>query len=134
MKIPPFSLICLIASSIPSFWYCPGLASRPVSGNTTPTGISLGAVTGLLVAPAAQSPPQQQSRRCQYQCPLHVHSLSGLGLAFHPTLRIWPIPPSLSTARRTDGILHKASPLSSSRFKTKPRSEHSAKRSASRSL
>ena len=39
--IPPLSLICLIASSMPSRWYCPGFASRPVMGITTPTRISL---------------------------------------------------------------------------------------------
>src|SRR5260370_4642004 len=35
-KTPPASLICLIARSIPSFWYCPGLPSFPVIGRTTP--------------------------------------------------------------------------------------------------
>src|SRR5271168_3924365 len=38
--MPPPSLISLMASLMPSRWYWPGLASRPVMGITTPMGMS----------------------------------------------------------------------------------------------
>src|SRR5713101_863970 len=39
-EIPPLSLIFLMASWMPSLWYCPGLPSRPVMGSTTPIVIA----------------------------------------------------------------------------------------------
>src|ERR1700724_1688177 len=40
--MPPAWLISWMASAMPSRWYCPGFASRPLIGRTTPTGMSAG--------------------------------------------------------------------------------------------
>src|SRR5215510_5420766 len=77
MVIPPLSLICLMASSMPSFWYCPGLPSRPLIGMTTPRMIESPAcaAAGITAANNATHPATSNNAALQRRQPNHTEFL-----------------------------------------------------------